>query len=87
MKKGPDNISPSGPGGDSAGARTQDPLIKSQVLYQLSYGISFSKRVQRYNPPNFYKVDANLFWKNLVEVHFANTKHPGFEGVELHVQF
>ncbi len=25
--------------GDSAGARTQGPLIKSQVLYQLSYGI------------------------------------------------
>ena len=24
---------------DPAGARTQDPLIKSQVLYQLSYGI------------------------------------------------
>ena len=26
---------------DPAGARTQDPLIKSQVLYQLSYGIIF----------------------------------------------
>ena len=27
------------PACDSAGARTQDPLIKSQVLYQLSYEI------------------------------------------------
>ncbi|MEY3052950.1 MAG: hypothetical protein RLY31_2735 [Bacteroidota bacterium] len=25
--------------GDSAGARTRDPLIKSQMLYRLSYGI------------------------------------------------
>jgi hypothetical protein len=25
---------------DSAGARTQDPLIKSQMLYQLSYRIN-----------------------------------------------
>jgi hypothetical protein len=25
--------------GDPAGARTQDPLIKSQLLYQLSYGV------------------------------------------------
>ncbi len=29
--------------GDSAGVRTQDPLIKSQVLYQLSYGIILNK--------------------------------------------
>lgn len=28
---------------DPAGARTQDPNIKSVVLYQLSYGISDSK--------------------------------------------
>ncbi len=27
---------------DPAGARTQDPNIKSVVLYQLSYGISMS---------------------------------------------
>ena len=38
---------------DPAGIRTQDPIIKSDVLYQLSYGISFLlhllsvKRVQR----------------------------------------
>ncbi len=24
---------------DSVGIRTQDPLIKSQMLYQLSYGV------------------------------------------------
>lgn len=27
--------------GDPAGARTQDPYIKSVMLYQLSYGIVF----------------------------------------------
>ncbi len=27
------------PLGDPAGARTLDPLIKSQLLYQLSYGV------------------------------------------------
>ena len=26
-------------GGDPGGARTLDPLIKSQLLYQLSYGV------------------------------------------------
>lgn len=39
---------PSGSGlrllGDSAGIRTQDPYIKSVMLYQLSYGINFLKR-------------------------------------------
>ena len=44
-----------------AGARTLDTLIKSQVLYQLSYGcILFSKRVQRYSlffiPPNIFSI-------------------------------
>ena len=43
-----------------AGARTLDTLIKSQVLYQLSYGCIISDlRVQRYgvilNPPNFFE--------------------------------
>lgn len=34
---------------DPDGARTHDHLIKSQVLYRLSYGIGcFKKRVQRY---------------------------------------
>ena len=42
-----------------AGARTLDTLIKSQVLYQLSYGCILSRlRVQRYTlfpkPPNFF---------------------------------
>ncbi len=27
--------------GDRAGARTRDPLIKSQMLYQLSYSVIF----------------------------------------------
>ena len=37
------------PLGTPAGVRTLDTLIKSQVLYQLSYGCIFSRmRVQRY---------------------------------------
>ena len=28
------------PGSDPAGARTQDPLLKREMLYQLSYGIN-----------------------------------------------
>ena len=32
------------PGGDPAGTRTQDPIIKSDVLYQLSYKI-FEKSI------------------------------------------
>ena len=43
-----------------AGARTLDTLIKSQVLYQLSYGCIISElRVQRYGvflkPPNILR--------------------------------
>jgi hypothetical protein len=36
---------------DPAGTRTQDPNIKSVMLYQLSYRIatSFSKGVQKYS--------------------------------------
>ncbi len=35
--------------GDPGGTRTHDPLIKSQLLYQLSYGvIAHSIAVQRY---------------------------------------
>ena len=34
--------------GDPGGARTLDPLIKSQLLYQLSYGVIRSKRVSRF---------------------------------------
>ena len=30
---------------DPGGARTLDPLIKSQLLYQLSYGVVFDKRL------------------------------------------
>ncbi len=44
---------------DPAGTRTQDPYIKSVLLYQLSYGIlSFLKVMQRYEkllcPPNVF---------------------------------
>ena len=34
--------------GDPAGARTQDPNIKSVVLYQLSYGISVCQNENRF---------------------------------------
>ena len=34
--------------GDPAGARTQDPNIKSVVLYQLSYGISVCRNGNRF---------------------------------------
>ena len=34
--------------GDPAGARTQDPLIKSQMLYQLSYRTQ--KKHSKYKP-------------------------------------
>jgi hypothetical protein len=47
--------------GDSAGARTQDPLIKSQVLYQLSYRISFFLLPKR----PFFKGVANIQCSNL----------------------
>ena len=33
------------PRGDPAGIRTQDPYIKSVLLYQLSYGIKLFKNV------------------------------------------
>ena len=36
--------------GDPGGTRTHDPLIKSQLLYQLSYGVAiviFELRLQR----------------------------------------
>ena len=33
---------------DPAGARTQDPNIKSVVLYQLSYGISVCRNGNRF---------------------------------------
>ena len=33
---------------DPAGARTQDPNIKSVVLYQLSYGISVCQNENRF---------------------------------------
>ncbi len=32
------------PSGEPVGIRTRDPMIKSHVLYQLSYGLSHSTR-------------------------------------------
>lgn len=37
---------------DSAWIRTKDPLIKSQMLCQLSYGIA-GVSVSRHRPPNY----------------------------------
>jgi hypothetical protein len=31
--------------GEPVGIRTRDPMIKSHVLYQLSYGLSASRRL------------------------------------------
>jgi hypothetical protein len=39
LKQKTSSNSTEGLGGDSAGTRTQDPYIKSVMLYQLSYGI------------------------------------------------
>ena len=44
-----------------AGGRTLDTLIKSQVLYQLSYG-SIVLRVQRYN---LFLFPQHFFFKNI----------------------
>ena len=33
---------------DRAGARTQDPLLKREMLYQLSYQVNFVIRLQIY---------------------------------------
>ena len=55
---------------DLGGARTLDPLIKSQLLYQLSYGVIFAEvspsiAVQSYalflNPPNFFGSFFDVF--------------------------
>lgn len=57
--------------GDPAGIRTQDHLIKSEVLYQLSYRILMSifeyrfilRRVQRYVLISNLQVLFNTFFK------------------------
>ena len=41
---------------DSVGIRTRDPLIKSQMLYRLSYRIYFDKNVG----DNYFKAVANI---------------------------
>gem|GEM_PF-5696631 len=40
---------------DPAGTRTQDPYIKSVLLYQLSYGIIYSQKCAR-EDSNFHRV-------------------------------
>ena len=45
---------------DPGGTRTLDPLIKSQLLYQLSYGVKFL-RAQRYLKFSFLKTLALLY--------------------------
>ena len=55
--------------GTPAGGRTLDTLIKSQVLYQLSYG-SIVLRVQKYNlfsfPQHFFSKNFPLFLQFVV---------------------
>ncbi len=51
---------------DPAGARTQDPLIKSQMLYQLSYGILLLfKKASANLRPYFLKARINLLFSQL----------------------
>ena len=59
--------------GDPAGARTQDPNIKSVVLYQLSYWI----------------IELNLFVRTRVSLYFcdpagARTQDPNIKSVVLY---
>ncbi len=67
-----------------AGVRTLDTLIKSQVLYQLSYKRNFSKmqsgivpelRVQRYaiflNPPNIFTVFSAFLAEKMKNTPFS----------------
>jgi hypothetical protein len=59
--------------GDPAGARTQDPYIKSVMLYQLSYGINLKEPK---SPKGLFRVaniQLNLFYgyffkKNLIGI-------------------
>ena len=73
---------------DPGGARTLDPLIKSQLLYQLSYGVMHrtgislpSLRMQRYNlsanRPNifFKKIFLNGFFRSNGKALSANRRH------------
>ena len=59
---------------DPGGARTLDPLIKSQLLYQLSYGVMHrtgislpSLRMQRYN---LSANRPNIFFKKFFSTNF-----------------
>lgn len=53
---------------DSAGVRTQDPLIKSQMLYQLSYRINYSN-----NDPCFGSTKVVRFYRmsNEMKIYFS----------------
>ena len=42
------------PSGDLAGARTQDPLLKREMLYQLSYQVLRAMRLQIYSHLLYY---------------------------------
>ena len=50
--------------GDLAGARTQDPLIKSEVLYQLSYQVGQKSAANILLLIN-QKINSQLFLINL----------------------
>ena len=54
--------------GESAGARTRDPNIKSVVLYLLSYGFSDTNEVY---PSIWWCKDSqkNHFSKNIIEIY------------------
>ncbi len=70
---------------DPGGARTLDPLIKSQLLYQLSYGVFFLKRLQRYDYFVVCQAFGDFFFDKKNEFAFAGvligyktTKKGGF---------
>ncbi len=64
--------------GDPAGARTQDPNIKSVVLYRLSYGILHFQSgipvlvVQMYRIFLFYQNKKIFLCKKITEYLFLN---------------
>ena len=53
--------------GEPAGARTRDTLIKSQVLYQLSYGLII-----------FSLEKLNDYVKAVFDIHFKELKYQNY---------
>lgn len=47
---------------DLAGIRTQDPFIKSEMLYQLSYQVILSKKECKYSSVFFIKKEYPSFF-------------------------